>query len=267
MVTQAVGVVNNWRVRMHDLIARGVAAARRRKGWTQEQAAREFRAKGLPAWRTSAVSQLEAGLRRPRFDEVLLMCDALGVDLLGLVDAAIEDVGDESKKVGLGDGIEMSLRAVRALIRDFHEFDNLPDDDTYYPPPAEFAEMLAQSEAMHREIELQLNPIRTWWEDHGHQLLAGDWRHAFRRPTDAEKHAARRLGVYPAQLKLAARLLWNHRDFEEERDSRIGDIEEINPRSRQARRGLVTREMFAELKAFFDEALAEQAMSAGGETQ
>ena len=54
-------------------------------------------------------------------------------------------------------------------------------------------------------------------------------------------------------MKLSARILWDHRDFDDERDSRIGDIDELEPRSRQARRGLVTREMLAELRALFEE--------------
>jgi hypothetical protein len=38
-------------------------------------------------------------------------------------------------------------------------------------------------------------------------------------------------------VKLSARVLWDHRDFDDERDGRIGDVDELEPRSRQARRG------------------------------
>ncbi len=169
--------------------------------------------------------------------------------------------------VELGTDREMSLRAVRALIRDFDEYSDLPLEDFRFPLEAHVAEMLTQSEAMHQEIEALLVPFKAWSKNHDRPLLAGDWQAAFRQPTDAEKHAAQRLGVHPAQVKLAARVLWNHTDFEQERDSRVGDIDEIEPRSRQARRGLVAREMLAELKTFLDEVLPEQEAAAGGDPQ
>jgi hypothetical protein len=54
-------------------------------------------------------------------------------------------------------------------------------------------------------------------------------------------------------VKLVSRALWDHRDFDEERDRRVGDIDQLPPRSRQARRGLVTRHMIAELRDAFEE--------------
>jgi len=74
-----------------------------------------------------------------------------------------------------------------------------------------------------------------------------------KRPSDAERHAAQRLGVEVTHVKLASRALWDHRDFDEERDRRVGNVDELKPRSRQARRGLVTREMLGQLRVLFDE--------------
>jgi len=54
-------------------------------------------------------------------------------------------------------------------------------------------------------------------------------------------------------VKLSARVLWDHRNFDDERDSRVGDVDGLEPRSRQARRGLVTRGMLAEMRAFLEE--------------
>jgi hypothetical protein len=48
-------------------------------------------------------------------------------------------------------------------------------------------------------------------------------------------------------------MLWN-RAFTEERDARVGDVESLEPRSRQARRGLATRAMLSELRAFLGKA-------------
>ena len=87
----------------------------------------------------------------------------------------------------------------------------------------------------------------------------------FETASDTEQHAARRLGVEIAQVKLSARVLWDHRDFDDERDSRIGDVDELEPRSRQARRGLVTREMLAELRAFLEEINGAREGSCAGE--
>jgi transcriptional regulator with XRE-family HTH domain len=71
-------------------------------------------------------------------------------------------------------------------------------------------------------------------------------------PSDAERYAGRRLKVPPQQIAEAAQLMWGA-SFETERDSRVSDVEKLEPRSRQARRGLVAREMFKELRAFLDD--------------
>lgn len=77
--------------------------------------------------------------------------------------------------------------------------------------------------------------------------MSGDYVTAFYAPSEADRHAARRLGVEPAVVRLAARVMWQ-RDFAQERDNRVGDVDELEPRSRQARRGLVTRTMLGELR-------------------
>jgi hypothetical protein len=88
---------------------------------------------------------------------------------------------------------------------------------------------------------------------HEVRLAASDMDAAFRAPSDAERHASRRLGVDPAQIRLGALALWR-RDFDQERDDRVGDVDALEPRSRQARRGLVTREMLAEMEQMLKEA-------------
>ena len=85
----------------------------------------------------------------------------------------------------------------------------------------------------------------------------------FETASDTEQHVARRLGVDVALVKFSARVLWDYRDFDDERDSRVGDVDELEPRSRQARRGLVTRGMLAELRAFLEEVYGARERGAG----
>ena len=66
-------------------------------------------------------------------------------------------------------------------------------------------------------------------------------------------------------MKLTSRALWKHLDFEQERDRRLGDIDQLPPRSRQARRGLVTREMIAELRAAFEDMGVSKGETGDGE--
>jgi hypothetical protein len=70
-----------------------------------------------------------------------------------------------------------------------------------------------------------------------------------RTPDDADRHAARRLGIEPAQVRLAARVLWR-RDFAQERDARVGEVSGLAQRTLQARRGHAARAMLAELSTF-----------------
>jgi transcriptional regulator with XRE-family HTH domain len=64
---------------------------------------------------------------------------------------------------------------------------------------------------------------------------------------DAERKAARKLGVSPHAVALAARTLWNQ-GLTEERDRRVGNpARALSRRSLQARRGRVTRRLVQEL--------------------
>lgn len=245
---------------MHELIAKGVAEARRRQGWTQERTANAFRIHGLRAWRTSTVGSLEAGLRKPRFDELLLMARALGTTLDELIP------GGDDEVVELGDGAEVSPRWIREMLAgDFYS--QLIEDAPYerFPFDDVIAEAMSRSEAENRRVTALVKPIREWARQHDIKVTTLDMRAMWESASDTERHAARRLGVEITQLKFSARALWEHRGFDEERDRRVGDVDQLEPRSRQARRGLVTREMFAELRAVLDEAYAGQGGDGDGE--
>jgi transcriptional regulator with XRE-family HTH domain len=237
---------------MYDLIGRGVARARQEKGWTQEQTARVFRAHGLNAWRKGTVGQLEAGLRRPRLDEVLLMARALDVGVDQLIP------GGDNERVVLGDDAKVSPRWIREMLTGefFRDLDRRPATDMpheHFPIDDVLAEMRKRARAEEEREEPFVTAIADWDERHGDKLMGTDLLAMHERPSDAERHAARRLGVEPPELKVASRALWDRRDFDDERDRRVGDVDQLEPRSRQARRGLVTREMLAELRTFFEE--------------
>jgi transcriptional regulator with XRE-family HTH domain len=259
---------DTWQVRVHELIGRGVAEARRRKGLTQEQAARRFQGRGLRTWRKGTVGQLEAGLRRPGLDEVLLMASALEVTVDQLIP------GEDDERVELGDGATVSPRWIREMLTgELHRDTPRPLADMPY---AQFPVHKVMAEVMHRlgaeenRAEALLAPILKWAEQHNVKLTSEDWEAIFDTPSDTERHAARRLGIEVTQLKLsarvlAARVLWGLPEFDDERDRRVGNLGELEPRSRQAHRGLVTRQMLTELWAFLDEVYVRQEGDSDGE--
>jgi hypothetical protein len=66
--------------------------------------------------------------------------------------------------------------------------------------------------------------------------------------SDAERHAARKLGVSPERLNVVAMRRWG-RTLAEERDHRLSDqTRDSSPRSRQALRGHITRDLMNELE-------------------
>ena len=259
LVTEPLSV-DTWQVRVHDLIARGVAEARRRQGLTQAQVASAFRSHGLRAWRKGTVGQLEAGLRRPKLDEVLLMARALGVTLDKLIP------GGDDERVELGDDAEVSPRWIREMLAgDFfgQSAENAPYER--FPLDDVIAEAVSRSDDENNRVKALVTPILEWAEQHDVKVMAADWFAIWEKGSDTERHAARRLGIEITQLKLAARVLWEHRGFDEERDRRVGDVDQLEPRSRQARRGLVTREMLTELRGVLDEAYASHGGDSNGE--
>ena len=240
-------------MRIHDLFAKGVAEARRRNDWTQEQAANAFRSHGLHAWRTSTVGSLEAGLRRPRLDEMLMMARALGVTLDKLIP------GGDDERVELADDAVVSPRWIREILAGDFWQQSLEEMPYEHFPVHDFMREVTRR-AREMEERAHEDQILEWVDRHDIPLKASDLWESHKRPSDAERHAAQRLGVEPSDVKLTSRALWDQRNFDDERDRRVGNVDELEPRSRQARRGLVTREMLAELRAVF----AEIGISRGG---
>ena len=145
---------------MHELIGKGVAEARRSQGLTQEQLARRFQGRGLTAWRKGTVGQLEAGLRKPRLDEVLLMAAALHVTVDELIP------GGDDERVELGDGATVSPRWIREMLTgELHRDTPKPLADMPY---AQFPVHKVMAQVMHRlgaeenRVEALVAPILKW---------------------------------------------------------------------------------------------------------
>lgn len=73
-------------------------------------------------------------------------------------------------------------------------------------------------------------------------IPAKDW------PNDAEIKASARLGITTERLQKLASLVWG-RSLSEERERRLGDVDDLPRRTVQARRGHITRQLLAELVA------------------
>jgi hypothetical protein len=72
--------------------------------------------------------------------------------------------------------------------------------------------------------------------------------HALDEVSDAERHAARKLGTTPERLTIAAIRRWG-RTLAEERDHRLNErAGDVSLRRLQALRGHITRELMAELE-------------------
>lgn len=76
--------------------------------------------------------------------------------------------------------------------------------------------------------------------------------HRAQSPNEAERKAAKRLGVAPERVAQQGRQLWGRR-LSHERDARVEQTAGTDRRSLQALRGHVTRQLLAELAAHLEE--------------
>jgi hypothetical protein len=201
-------------------------------------------------------------LRKPGLNEVLLMARAFGITVDKLIP------GGDDERVELGDDAKVSPRWIREMLRgEFFRGDRPLKELPYerFPLDDIMAEVRRRAQAEEERIAPLEAQILEWDAQHDDKLMAEDLLASHKRPSDAERHAAQRLGVEVTHVKLASRALWDHRDFDEERDRRVGNVDELEPRSRQARRGLVTREMLAEFRVLFNEIKVGRGWDGDGE--
>lgn len=211
---------------LRDVFATGIKAARQRRGLRQEDAATQARAHGLSSWIRGTVAQAEVGARRFALEEVLLLALAYETSLADLV------AGDERELVELTPDARLSVGALRALLSgDGERVRDLPAEAVDVPArrSGRFPDELAEAD-------------RFGIGDRSLLARAAD------EISDAERHAARKLGTTPDQVNAAAVRLWGQ-PMARERDQRLSEqARDLPARSRQAFRGHITRDLLAELE-------------------
>ncbi len=218
---------------LREVLAAGVRDARQRLGLRQEDAAARARSYGLSTWIRGTVAQAEVGARRFGLEEVLLLALAYEADLADLI------AGEDDELVELTPQARLSVGALRALLRgDQAALDGLSTGAVDVParrdlPPTarsgRFPDVLAEAQ----------------------RFGVGDrslLEHALDEVSDAERHAARKLGTTPERLNMAAIRRWGQTRAEE-RDHRLSELAgDLSPRSRQALRGHITRDLMTQLE-------------------
>jgi transcriptional regulator with XRE-family HTH domain len=217
---------------LRQVLATGAARVRAERGLDDEAAAELLRGHGLSGWQSGTVAQVEAGVRPLSVEELLLLCLAYGVtpaDLLGPVDGDPVEVTAAARltPAALGALLAGDGAAVRALpteALDVPATRAAPPAGS--PPPPDALVRSAARYGVSGEAAVG-------------RALAGIG--------DAERNAARRLGVSAERLVLAAVGRWG-RPLTVERDARIEQRRaDTDPAVHITLRGLVTRELLQEL--------------------
>jgi hypothetical protein len=216
---------------LRQVLADGVARVRSERGLGEEEAAALLRSFGLLGWQAGTLTQVEAGVRPLAVEELILLCAAYGV-------SAAELAGPDPEPVELTAGARLPASAVRAVLADGGEvLRALPADALDVPAT---------------------RPVTPGLPPPPDALVDAAARFGVRGPAevgralaaigDAERNAARRLGVTPERLVLAAVGRWG-RPLTAERDARI-ELRKTTtaPDQHITLRGYVTRELLAELE-------------------
>jgi transcriptional regulator with XRE-family HTH domain len=214
---------------LRALLAAGTARVRAERGLSEEEGAELLRSYGLVAWQVGTLTQVEAGVRPLAVEELLLLCAAYRVSLAELA-------GSDPDEVELAAGARLPAAAVRALLTDGgEELRALPGDALDVPATRPVSAVPTPDALVDAAARLGVRG----------QVEVG---RALAAIGEAERNAARRLGVSPERLVLAAVGRWG-KPFSAERDARIALRRASTAPDRHITlRGLVTREMLAELQ-------------------
>jgi transcriptional regulator with XRE-family HTH domain len=214
---------------LRAVLAAGMARVRAERGLSDEQAAELLRSYGLVAWRVGTLTQVEAGVRPLAVEELLLACAAYRVSVAELA-------GPDPGQVELAAGARLPAVAVRALLADGGEELRALPDEALDVPAARPVSPVPTSQAL---VDAAARLGVRGRVEVGRAIAAIG---------EAERNAARRLGVTPERLVLAAVGRWG-KPFSAERDARIELRRTTTEPDRHITlRGLVTREMLAELQ-------------------
>lgn len=206
---------------IEQVVGTNLRRLRDERGWRQDDVARRVGVLGVP-WTPPVVASIEAGTRQVHLGELVLAAAALRTSLIDLL------AGEGSVSLG---GVTVELATFRAALCDPAGSDDL---------------RAAATEHLSRQSRPDTLEARL--------VAAG----AIGEP---EYRAGRHLGVAPVVVADYARQIWG-RWFHVERDARVVERygDDLSPRTLQAARGHVTRDLLTELRARIeaDQAAAEE---------
>lgn len=213
-------------------IGRRVREIRESRGLRQEEMSQRLQAFGVN-WNRSMTAKVERGERGVTLEEAVLLTYALDVPLSELVPADGKvDLTAQARRV--------PLATVRDVLAGGHRWDIDYGD-------------LPIGRALRADLESypeRLKLCRRIWPD----AQASDFANAQGGIGEAEGKAAKRLGVEPVVVSVAAFKTWG-RSLTAERDIRAAkEGEGMSPASRRAHRGQITRQLVAELAQVIKEA-------------
>ena len=207
---------------LEEAVGRRVRELRTERGWTQVQLAQGMAVAGLTDWRRLTVTALESGQRRIQLDEVLVLAHVFGVpvvELLPLDDRSAVAPADDHWVLTLGP-VYMNPATAKWHLTGGHDGD----------------------------------PDWTVGEDGILKDRGAELGAFYMERDEANQKAARELGISVQDLVALSRCLWMW-GLPRERDRRLKEqpgADQLSPRSRQARRGHITRALLAELRTALD---------------
>lgn len=216
----------------------------------QEDVAEIARQYGLN-WRRATVAAVEAGLRTVTLEELILLSMAFHKPLHWWV------AGDASVGRKRGEMVQLTADAsaptvgLVSLLRgeSLGDIKIATNRQTKRLKGLDIADwevpQARLSRALEAGFERELDRARKLWPE-VELIDVVEIRLAARK--DAEMKAAKRLGVSPFEASVLAVKLWGH-GLTEERDRLLGESTDATPRTLQARRGHVTRQLLQQLEA------------------
>lgn len=219
-------------------IGAGVRALRLEQNLTQDELARRLRSAGLD-WDQGALARLEAGRRGASPEQELLLALALGVERYRLV------AGEDDEWVTLSPRARWRVAAVRGAYAGANPGD-MPAGD--FEDPVKRSARRAAGAILGR-AEQRAAASKLW-----PRATVGQLNEVVEAVGDAERKAARHLGVDPVAVSAVAHKRWG-RSFTAVRDARAAALAEegAGRRALQALRGHVTRQLLTELAPILEQ--------------
>ncbi len=219
-----------------QVIGSNVRALREERGWRQEDLAKRARSYGL-GWNRPTVAAVETGIRAVSVEELPLLAITLGAGM----DKLLAGKG----RVRLTEEAAGELEAVHDLYCGGDPGNMLPGQFDL-PTFRTMRDAMRTLRAAKPSLEKHFGEVRRLWPKASYaDLIAAEETIG----DDAVKKAARKLETKPMYVAVVARRLWGH-GLAEERDARVAKqaADDAPPRTLQALRGHVTRELLAEIE-------------------